>query len=96
MKVGTLLRDIATESTGVVKEYSNGTVTLYWNKNDMEESFPIEDFNKWVAGGFIKVLEIKEKSNEQKPNIKKNKKSTKIKTKKKAKKYKQSSKKKGK
>ena len=60
MKVGTLLRDVATESTGVVKQNKNGIVTLFWCKSAIEESFPIQDFNKWIAGGFIKVLEIKE------------------------------------
>lgn len=59
MKVGTLLRDVATESIGVVKENNSDTITLFWNKSKMEESFPIEDFNKWVSGGFIKVLETK-------------------------------------
>jgi hypothetical protein len=57
MKVGTLLRDVATESTGVVRKNDGDTITLYWNKGKFEECFPIEDFNKWIIGGFIKVLE---------------------------------------
>tara|TARA_Y100000034_G_C6881017_1_gene403700 strand:+ start:459 stop:725 length:267 start_codon:yes stop_codon:yes gene_type:complete len=69
MKEGTLLRGTGpTKDWGVVYKNDGEKIHIYWHKAEITERLSAENFNKWIIGGFMEVIEIKEKTNEQEPS----------------------------
>ena len=59
MKVGTLLKgsNERPSDVGVVYKTTKREIFVHWSRANKREPILIADLNKWIIGGFIKVLE---------------------------------------
>jgi len=88
MKEGTLLKGTGpTKDWGVIYKNDGEKIHIYWHKAEIVERLSAKNFNKWIIGGFMEVIEIKEKLNEQKSSGKENEERAAVETKKKTTEY---------
>jgi len=64
MKEGTLLKSKDYNDIGVAYKVTEVAVHVRWSRTKKDERIYFMDLNKFIAGGYIEVLETKEKSNE--------------------------------
>tara|TARA_Y100000034_G_scaffold124946_1_gene173832 strand:+ start:8476 stop:8682 length:207 start_codon:yes stop_codon:yes gene_type:complete len=65
MKVGTLLKSLDYDDVGVVYKTTRSQIFIHWGKSNKKESIYIMDLNKWIIGGYLKVIETRRTDHEQ-------------------------------
>jgi len=65
VKVGTLLKSLDYDDVGVVYKTTRSQIFIHWGKSNKKESIYIPNLNKWIVGGYLKVIETEKEDHEQ-------------------------------